>query len=78
MKDLPHQSRRSTTGPVEERSRTLKPFAGTLAGIAGTAFAAAVTYYWDRTPPSFEQLRFSLFLLGYLLLLDIYKIFKQK
>jgi hypothetical protein len=42
------------------------------------AVAAAALYFWSGSEPNSEALRFSVFLLGYLLLLDIIKMLKRK
>lgn len=78
MKRLRHFFRRDTEHSVEGRSWSSKPFAGTLAAIAATTVTFAVLYFWFDKERSLETLRLSLVFLGYLLLLDIIKVFKKK
>jgi hypothetical protein len=78
MKHLRHYFRRDIEPSAKGRSWTSKPFAGTLAATAGLAFAVAVDYWWFDAKPNVESLRFPVIFLGYLLLIDVYRLIKQK
>jgi|688.fasta_scaffold1939065_1 hypothetical protein len=78
MKTFWHDLRQDTPKTGQGRSWASKPFAGTLAATAGTTVAAAAVYLWSGREPNFEALRLAAFIVGYCLLLDIIKIFKQK
>jgi hypothetical protein len=75
MKNFLHYLRRGTLKPEQGRSWIPKRFFSALAAIS---VAVAVDHFWTGFIPDVHTLRFPLFLLGYLLLIDIVKIFKRK